>query len=101
MAQDVDDSIGHSTLGNIPENQALDEKSSGAEWTPAQPDGLRNESNDDARSAEPLNSRNNNNRDIYLRSSNIPQTSEGLNAEDGEGGRQFGFKPRTIPGMFV
>lgn len=101
MAQDVDDSVGHSTLGNIPENQALDEKSSGAEWTPAQPDGLRNESTDDARSTELLKSSNNNDRDIYSRSSNVPQMSEELNVEDGEVGQQFGFKPRTIPGMFV
>ena len=28
------------------------------------------------------------------------RASENLNAEEGESARQFGFKPRTIPGMF-
>ena len=99
MAQDVDDSLGHPTLGNIPENQALEEKSSGAEWTSAQPEGSRNESNDHARSTELLHRGSNHDRDTYLQSSGVPQTSEGFNVEDAEGVRRFGFKPRTIPGM--
>lgn len=91
MAQDVDNSLGQPALGDIPEDQTLNEKS-------VPPDGSRIELHDDARSTGLLSSSHSRDHDGLAPSSSIPQIPDNVNVDNGEAGQQFGFKPRTIPG---
>ena len=92
MAQDVDNSLGQPTLGEIPEYQTLDEKS-------VQPDGSpRIGLHDDAGSTGLLSSSHSRDHNALAPTSSLPQMSDSVNVDNGEDGQQFGFKPRTIPG---
>lgn len=71
---------------------SLDESRNGPDHNAHPVDILSNDRNID-------DSKNDDNHSFALSSSGL-RVSENLNVEEGESTRQFGFKPRTIPGMF-
>jgi len=90
--------------GDALENQVLEEKSS-AERRTGSPDESRNGHDHNALPVEfPSHERNindskNGDSHSFVPSSTGLRVSENLNAEEGKSDHQFGFKPRTIPGM--
>lgn len=90
--------------GDAFENQVLEEKSS-AERRTESPDESRNGPDQNGHPVQSLshdrniNDSKNDDSHSFAPSSNGVRMPENLNAEEGGSAHQFGFKPRTIPGM--
>lgn len=99
MAQDVRDSTVQDSDPGLEKRALEEEKPLPAEYLSAQPDQLRDRSNDDSRSIEPFYNHDNSENGVLSPSLSAMREPESLNVEDGGSGQTFGYKPRTLPGM--
>ena len=99
MAQDVRDSAVQDSDPDLEKRALEEEKPLPANYLSAQPDQSRDRWNNGARSIEPFYNHDNSDNGAVSPSLSAMQEPGRVNVEDGGNGQEFGYKPRTLPGM--